>query len=205
VTLALDPKARVVASHEQTLAVTWRPAVAPDAALYEVFSRLDLAPGPYEIRVGVDDPDGRQGGAYAYVDVPDMAKAPLSMSSVVVSVAPPVPSAPAASLLDVVPVAPTSQREFTRTDRVRTFARVYQGGTDPVVAVALRARIVDSRDREMLNEVTTFDASRFGASRAADFHMELPLTRLAPGEYLLSIGGTLLKHNVNRDVRFTVR
>jgi hypothetical protein len=45
----------------------------------------------------------------------------------------------------------------------------------------------------------------FPEKRSADYQIDLPLARLAPGEYLLTINATLGKHEAKRDVRFAVK
>jgi hypothetical protein len=49
------------------------------------------------------------------------------------------------------------------------------------------------------------DPERFDATRAVEHRLDLPLSRLAPGPYLLTIDAHLGKQATRRDVRFTVR
>jgi len=64
-------------------------------------------------------------------------------------------------------------------------------------------RIRNDRDAVVQETVTTLDSSRFGAVRAADHAMDLPLVQL-PGPYVLSIDLALGKTTLGRNLRFTI-
>ena len=82
---AYDRDGRSMSSHMQTLRVP-RPPDAAQEFEYEALSRLRLKPGRHEVRVAVDDPSRRTSGSvYTYVEVPDFAKAAVSLSGVVLS------------------------------------------------------------------------------------------------------------------------
>ena len=90
---AFDRDGRAAMSEEQTVGVGWHPD-ASGSSPYEVVSRLALKPGRYEVRVALDAGPNQRGSVYTYVDVPDFAKQPLSLSGIVLGVSPAVPSAP---------------------------------------------------------------------------------------------------------------
>jgi hypothetical protein len=140
---------------------------------------------------------------YADVDVPDFQKAPLSMSGVAVSVMPGVPAAPAAALSALVPITPTTEREFLRIERVSAFLRVYQGGKPSPVTLTTRVLAVD--DKVVVEETKTLAVEQFSANRSADVAFAVPVSQLAPGEYLLRFEAASSRNSVRRDVRFTVK
>jgi hypothetical protein len=75
-------------THYQSLAVTRAPG-ADSPGRFEVFSRLPLKGGHYEIRAAIEDPStGKTGSVYTFVDVPNFRVAVLAMSGVVVSAVP---------------------------------------------------------------------------------------------------------------------
>ena len=172
---------------------------------YEVLSRLQLPPGRFELRIGTETGTKERGSVYTFVDVPNFAKDALSLSGILLddhTITRTVASGEA--LRDLVPALPTAAREFTATDRVTSFLRIYQGGGRPA-PVAIAARIVSDRNETVFEQKTPFGPERFGANRSADFQLDLPLAPLPRGEYLLTIAATLGKHEATRDLRFTVK
>ena len=174
---------------------------------YDVLASLDVPPGDYEILVGATSRAlGKDGSIYQDVTVPDFAKEPLSLSGVVLSTTPTGAVAPRDALANIIPVVPTSQRTFSRTDHVSAFVRLYEGGKAPLAPVSLHMRIVNDQDEAILDTPETLSADRFDANtRAADQRVDVPLDRLAPGRYLLTIEATLGKTISERDVVFSVK
>jgi hypothetical protein len=200
---AFDRNGRSVQSETQTVGVTWRPD-AKGRMPYEVVSRLALKPGRYEVRVALDGGASGKASVYTYVDVPDFSQQPLSLSGVVLAASPSVLSAPKDAFSNLLPVVPTAQRHFARTDHVTAFSRVYQRVNKPAQPVNLTVRIVDAGDRLLVNEVSSLTADRFAANQAADHRIDLPIERLGSGEYLLTIEATQGEYTARRGVRFTV-
>lgn len=201
---AFDRNGRSVQSEEQTVAVTWHPDAAGNSS-YEVVSRLALKPGRYEVRVALDAAPSRRASVYTFVDVPDFAQQPLSLSGIVLAVSPAVPSAPPDAFTNLLPVVPTARRDFVRTDRATAFVRVYQNAKNVALPATLTARIVDTSDRLVLNEGKSLTAEGFMGNRGADYRLDLPVERLEGGEYLLTIEAAQGKYTARRGMRFTVR
>jgi hypothetical protein len=189
---------------DQTVGVTWRPD-ASGSSRYEVVSRLTLKPGRYEVRVALDAAPNQRGSVYTFVDVPDFAKQPLSLSGVVLAVSPGVSSAGREAFANILPLVPTAQREFARTDRATAFLQIYQEASAPTRPANVTARIADSSDRIVIDEATALPPDRSAANHSADYRLELPLAKLEPGEYLLTIEATQGPNIARRGVRFTVR
>ena len=200
---AFDRNGRSVASENQTVAVASRSPAGVDTT-YEVLSRLTLAPGRYEIRVALDAGREQRASVYTYVDVPDFARQPLSLSGILLAVSPAVGSAPADAFKDIAPVIPTARREIARTDRATVFLRVYQDAKAAALAATVTARITDTADHVVFDNITELNADRF-TNRAADYLIELPVERLASGEYLLTIEAAQNERAARRGLRFTIR
>jgi VWFA-related protein len=199
---AYDRDGRSIASHVQTLRVLPPPG-SPQEFEYEALSRLRLKPGRHEVRVAVEDPSrNASGSVYTYVEVPDFAKAAVSLSGVVLSTKGPLAGSP---LTDLLPVTPTARRQFRSTDEVRAFVRVYQGGKDAARPVIVAARILNTANaRAFEHQETLFEQSE-AATRSADYRLDLPLSALPPGPYLLTIEATrATKETARRDVRFEI-
>jgi VWFA-related protein len=173
---------------------------------YDAVARLDLRPGKYEIRVAGEHRDAaRSGSVYTYVEVPDFSKEPLSLSGVVLQSGATRLATPRDVFETITPIVPTSRREFLRTETVSVFARVYLGDETPPASVATRVRVVDTASKTVFGGTTTLAAAEFGEERSTELKLDVPLQRLPPGEYLLTIEATLGKNTARRDVRFTVR
>jgi hypothetical protein len=129
----------------------------------------------------------------------------LSLSGIVLTASPAILSASKNAVANLMPVVPTAQRRFARTDRVTAFVRIYQAAGKPAQPASLTARIVDIKDSVLLNEVETLTAERFADNNGADYRINLPAERLGSGEYLLTIETSQGKQTARRGVRFTVQ
>lgn len=205
VATAFDPKDRAAASQRQTARIDL--PEGDTRAGYEVLLRLDLRPGRYQLRLAATSAaQAATGSVFCDVEVPDFAKEALSLSGVVLGTTAGVRSAAKEALAAVVPVVPTTRREFATGDQVTAFLRVYQGGRAPVQPTALIVRIVNSEDALVFEASDTLGPDRFGSLRTADYRIELPLARLTTGDHLLifeTTGGTQV--SARRAVRFVVR
>jgi VWFA-related protein len=202
---AFDRQGRALAAASQTARVVPR-ALSRRTFEYEVVSRLELKPGRYELRTAVEDARlGRSGSVYTYVDVPDYQRSAVALSGVFVSVTPGTAVAPDAPLAGVVPVTPTTRRVFTVSDRVTAFVRLYQGVSRALIPGYVVAEILDDDDTSVYRQETRLVAGAFGASRAVDFSVDVPVDRLPPGQYVLGVEARHGNETARRDVRFTVR
>ena len=184
--------------------VTLRPE-ASGMGEYELLSRLDLKPGRYQIRVALNVSSlSTSGSLYYDVDVPDFEKAPVSFSGMVLAARPSPPVTPKDGLPGVLPVTPTTRRSFSASDRVVAFTRVYQGGKDALAGVPLRIQLRNQDDFLVMNRQESLSAEMFTKERSADVNIALPLDRLPPGAYLLTLESMVGKTTAKREVRFDV-
>ncbi len=183
------------------------PQTKSDGLRYDALARLQLRPGRYEIRVAAHHRRAeRTGSVYAYVDVPEFAKAGLWLSGIVLASSSTQLATPADAVTDVSPVVPTSQREFAPSDNVTAFVRAYQGGGNATASVLVRTRIIDAASQNAFDHEATLQAADFMGERGAEAQIDLPLERLAPGPHLLTIEVTRgTNETARREVRFAVR
>jgi len=191
---------------DQLATVTVRPATIDQPVRYEALSHISLKPGRYQLRIGAYSAvSDIAGSVYADVEVPDFSKLPLSLSGVLISTEPSLPSAPRDTLAALVPLVPTAERTFHKLDRVSAFVRVFQGGSNPAAAVALQVRVVDERGSSVVSKTETISSDRFGQpSHAADYRFEMPMLMFSRGQYLLTFEATAGKTISKREVRFAV-
>lgn len=197
---AFGREGETLATQVQTINV--RPSAGQKVFQYEVSSRLLLKAGRHEIRVAAEDPERHLvGSVYTYVDVPDFAKEAISLSGVVLGTR---ASEAGSPFHDLMPVTPSTRRQFATSDRVIAFVRAYQSEKDDPLPLTLTARIVDSSNRAV------FDAKKPSPdgppARSVDYRFELPLSSLATGQYLLTIEATRkANQKARREVIFAVR
>jgi VWFA-related protein len=177
------------------------PRGTPEGPRAEVQSRLDLPPGSYEIRVAATL-DGRSGGVFTHVDVPDFRKDRLSASGMVLTTDAPTLQRSGAALI---PVQPTALREFRPGATVAAFLRLYQAASKPLGSVRVNATILDEAGRTNSDETTFLEAAAFKADHSKDYRMTLPTSSLASGQHLLTIEAHLGDRAIRRQATFTIR
>jgi VWFA-related protein len=198
-TAAGDPRG----SQRKTVRLT---AQTGEPLTYDVLTRFDLAPGRYQLRLAAESTlFSKSGSVYYEIDVPDFAKEQLSLSGVVLSATGGVPSLPAGAFYPLLPLDPTSRRAFTRTDQVRAFFQVYQGGSGRLQPVDLAILVTDASDTVITRTTESLTPDRFANDRGADYGFEVPLSRLQPGRYLLTVEVSRGGRSARRDLPFEVR
>lgn len=202
-TTAFDPHGKAVGSNRQTARVVLLPSDT-DTARYDVLSRIDLKPGRYSLRVAAHNASIDKSGSVFYdVDVPDFRKDGLWLSGVALNVKPGLAAAPRSALVPLLPLVPTTLREFARDDTVSGFVQVAQGGNKPVVPVRLEIRIVDANGATVHGASDTLETSMLAAGRTAEYQFKVPVDHLNPGAFLLTIQASAAGRTARRDVRFT--
>jgi VWFA-related protein len=173
---------------------------------YEVLGQLRLPPGRYELRLAADGTLlGRSGSVYYDVEVPDFQSATLALSGLVLAVDPAVPVAPKDRFLAILPIVPTVRRMFATTDRVTAFVRLSQGGNAPLGAATVTTQILDRAGATVFDVARTFGPEQFGPARTADYQFDVPVARLSPGPYLLTVKAQVGTAAVRRDLQFSLR
>jgi len=193
---------KLKATVRQTAAVAFRPD-GSDAHL-EVLSQMDLKPDRYEIRCSILSGVLKQtASVYADVLVPDFFKESLSLSGIALSADPPIATVPKDALASLLPVVPTTQREFAPGASASVFMRIYQKKQPALVSMVTEIR--DASDQVVVREEQMVPADRFGASRSADFQRTLPIAQLAPGPYLVTFTATADKSQAQRSMQIVLR
>ena len=214
VALPVDAAGRPVEGTRDELSITPRPQTR-DAIIAKgvrMTRRLDLAPGRYQLRVGVREAgSGSAGSVPIDLEVPDFSAAPLSMSGIVVSSqsAAGIPTARVDELLkDVLPDMPTVTREFPRGDELTVYVEVYDQLTTPhkveitTTATADDGRVMYSRSDQQSSAALRSPGDGFGHV------VTIPLKDVVPGRYVLKIearSSAGAAAPAVRELEFTVR
>lgn len=187
VTTAFDSRGRSRAAKSQQLRLGPRPGV--EDGRYELRTRLDVEAGRYEVRLaGYDAGRNLSGSVFQDLDVPDFSKNGVMLSDILIAADGAPSGGPDDTLADLVPMVPTTRREFRTSDVVTAFIRVHQGGQRPPVDSAVVVRILAGDDGTVYEETLSLPASRFALRRSADALIDLPMSALAAGPHLLEIG-----------------
>lgn len=175
-----------------------------DDVHHDVVQRLALAPGRYQVRFNVhSDLAGVDGTVYADLEVPDVWRSPLAIAGVVLGRP---DGAGEAGRDQVVPLVPSSAREFGSGESVGAFARIYQGGSGALAPVTVVAEIVNAADVVQQTSTRVIEATGFDAMRGAPATVPLSLSGLRPGPYLFSLTARLPGgYTARKDVLIHVR
>lgn len=180
---------------------------------FRIMRRLELPPGRYQLRVGARETNGGAVGSLAMdLDVPDFSKAPISLSGLLIASASAsriMTANPDPELKDVLPSAPTAQREFPVNDTLALFTDVYDNLAGTPHRVAIKTTVTGDDGKVVF---TSHDERRSeelgGKTGGYGYTTTIALKDLAPGRYvlrveaqaLLSKGGTAA-----RELEFRIR
>jgi len=177
-----------------------------DELRYDAYQRLTLAPGRHEIRLNAHSRAlETSGSVFAEIEVPDFSRAPVTLSGIALGVQPAEGAALPAATAGLLPLVPVSARDFAPDDKVRAFFRVFQGGAADPDPITLRIQVIGVGDRRVVDASETLPASAFGSARVAEHAVDLPLTGLDRGPYLLSLTAVRGSSQTRRDVVYRVR
>jgi hypothetical protein len=163
------------------------------------------------LRVAARDSGNGNVGSVVYdLDVPDFAKAPLSLSGVVISsaAATVMPTArPDEGLKTALPGPPVATREFPRNDQVAVYFEVYEKpGANPH-SVEISAVVTDESGQVVFRTQEKRPSSELQTAGGNGFMTALPIKELAPGDYVLRVEAHSLLGSgisVDREVAFRV-
>ena len=169
-----------------------------------------LPPGLYQVRVAArDDKSGRIGSAHAWIEIPDLAKKKLTMSTLLLGERTQAMMKNVSDPGGVNPVALSASHRFGRASMLRFLIFAYNTTVSPADKkpdVAVQVQVI--RDNQ---PVITTALRKIGTDGVLDlaripYAAEIPLTDLLPGRYLLQV--TLIdrvsKQSTTRQTHFDV-
>ncbi|MCA1576781.1 MAG: VWA domain-containing protein [Acidobacteria bacterium] len=178
----------------------------------------NLPPGLYQVRAAArDDKSGRVGSAHAWIEIPDLAKKKLAMSSLllgertqtpVANVSDTNPAGMAETSLDG-PVALSASHRFGRDSTLRFLLFAYNtlpSPADQKLDVAVQVQVI--RDDQPVITTAVRKISTDGLTDLArlPYAAEIPMNELLPGRYLLKITiiDRVAKQSTTRETHFDV-
>ena len=172
--------------------------------------RLDLPPGRYMLRVAARSAQTKAVGSVVHaIDVPDFRTPPLAMSGIAIAsgVAANIPTpTPPRDFLDLLPVVPTPLRDFVGGDVLQVFTEFYTNAASVPYRIALSTTVSADDSRNVFT--ASDEREMVGGGGAAQHAVNIPLSGLAPGRYVLRIDARALLTDgvtVSREVEFRVR
>ncbi|HMD34289.1 MAG TPA: VWA domain-containing protein, partial [Vicinamibacterales bacterium] len=183
-----------------------------EATGLRMLNRFQVPPGRYQLRVAAFDSDGGNVGSLQYdLDVPDFAKAPFSVSGLVLTsaLASQVPSAKLdEQLRGVLPGPPAALRSFPQNDEIALFAEIYDNAGGAAHKVDVTTTVTTDEGRVLFKDEETKDSADLAGKKGGfGYSSRVPLKDLEPGRYVLTVSAKSRLGNsaaVDRQVLITV-
>ena len=169
-----------------------------------------LPPGLYQVRVAArDDKSGKVGTAHAWIEIPDLAKKKLTISSLLLGERTPATLTNVSDTGGVNPVALSASHRFKRDSTLRFLFFTYNttfGSTAQQPDAAVQVQVI--RDDQPVITTALRKISTEGVTDLArlPYAAEIPLSELLPGRYLLKVTviDRVSKQSTSRQTHFDV-
>jgi VWFA-related protein len=171
---------------------------------------VKLPPGLYQVRVAArDDKSGKIGSAHAWIEIPDLAKKKLTMSTLLLGERTQATLTNVSNPGGVSPVALSGSHRFKRDSTLRFLLFVYNttiSATDQKPDAAVQVQVI--RDDQPVITTALRKVNTEGVVDLArlPYAAEIPLTELLPGRYLLQVTviDRVSKQSTSRQTHFEV-
>ena len=169
-----------------------------------------LTPGLYQVRVAArDDKSGKVGSVHAWVEIPDLAKKKLTISSLLLGERTQAAVTNVSNPKGVSPVALSASHRFGRQSTLRFLLFAYNGVLSPADQkpdVAVQVQVIRDDQPVITTAVRKINTEGVADLERLPYAAEIPLTELLPGRYLLRV--TLIdrvsKQSTSRQTHFDV-
>jgi VWFA-related protein len=165
---------------------------SPESDHVVLNTHLPVKPGIYQVRIATREPrSGRTGSAAQWIEIPDIAKGKLAMSSIYLGeqtneeIAPTKDAAAAA-----LPVLIAVDRRLARTSRMRFFTYIYNAALAPGEGspdVALQVQVFRDDQPVITSPLSKLKTDGMTDLTSLPYAAEIPLASLASGSYALQI------------------
>lgn len=169
-----------------------------------------LPPGLYQVRVAArDDKSGKIGSAHAWIEIPDLAKKKLTMSSLLLGERTQSMMTNVSSPGGVSPVAISASHRFQRESTLRFLLFVYNAQLSPADQkpdVAVQVQVIRDDQPVVTTALRKVTAEGVLDLARLPYAAEIPLSELIPGRYLLQVSliDRVSKQSITRQTHFDV-
>ena len=169
-----------------------------------------LPPGLYQVRAAArDEKSGRAGSAYSWIEIPDLAKKQLSMSSILLGERNQPKVTNVSDSGPVSPVALSASHRFKRDSTLRFLIFAYN--TTPAPAdqkpdVAVQVQVIRDDQPVLTTALRKMTTEGVADLARLPYAAEIPMGDMLPGRYLLqvSIIDRVAKQSTTRTTHFDV-
>jgi len=170
-----------------------------------------LGPGLYHVRVAArDEKSGRAGSAHGWIEIPDLSKGQLALSSVLIGMRPTTASNASVNNKDVLdPVGLSINGRFSGGDYLRFVVYVYNAAgaaTDSRPDVAIQLQIVRDDQPAVTTPLRKVSAENETDLARLPYAGEISLAGLPSGRYLLKVTAVdrVKKSSASQTARFEI-
>ena len=179
---------------------------------FRTLSRLQLAPGRYQVRIAAREQGGDRWGSVVHdLIVPDYAAPPVALSHLVLGskgAAQAMTTRPDPELNGRLFVPPTAARRFSPGDTLTVFGEVYDNRAKGSEALTVVTTVSGSNGQAAFRAEEPVDAFALDAARKSWTHrVDVPLADLTSGEYVVRVEvkpRSAASPSVSREVAFRV-
>ena len=173
---------------------------ASEKVTYHVQTSLVVTPGKYQLRAAATSAKlGRGGSVYLQTEMPDFRAGDLQLSLVLGSNSgDPAPIAGNVLPKTWLPLEPSLDREFRKTDVLRLFCDVVKPAR---TAADVLVELIDGANQG----VTRIDERHFVPLQQARLDLAVPIHGLEPGGYIVRVTATNGASRAQREVGFVVK
>ena len=169
-----------------------------------------LAPGLYQIRVAArDDKGNKAGGAHTWIEVPDLTKKNLAMSSLLLGERMQSTMTNVSDPGVVGPVALSASHHFKRESTLRFLIFAYNAALSPADQkpdVAVQVQVIRDDQPVLTTALRKVSAEGVADPERLPYAAEIPLAELTPGRYVIKVTviDRVTKQSTSRQTHFDV-
>ena len=170
----------------------------------------NVPPGLYQVRVAVrDDRSGRTGSAHGWIEIPDLTKGQLEMSSLLLGERNPSTMTNVSSGGEVGPVLLNPSHRFQINSTLRFLVFAYNAKyspTDKQSDLAVQVQVIRDDQPVVTTALRKISTEGLADPARVPYAAEIPLAGLQPGRYILQVTfiDRLSKQSSSRQTHFDI-